>query len=79
MIDKEEPIELLGVFVKKNRLAKNLTQQVLAYEAGTQQSTINMIENGKLNPVWSTVYNIFRVLGVLPTEFEDNDVSLKKV
>jgi transcriptional regulator with XRE-family HTH domain len=60
-----------GVHLKKVRNAKGLTQEDLAYKAGISFSSLNTIENGKLNPTLATLMAISESLKVELPELLD--------
>lgn len=55
---------LFGEEVKKQRKAKDLSQEKLAFEIGMDLTSVNEIENGHRNPTLSTVVKIAQALGL---------------
>jgi transcriptional regulator with XRE-family HTH domain len=63
---------LLAKNVRRLRLAKGLSQDALAADAGVFQKLISGIENGRANPEVDTLDKIAAALGVHPHElFEE--------
>ena len=60
---QQEALKVLGIAVRKARLEKGLTQQQLAYACGCDATYISMIESGKRNPPFLTLYRISAQLG----------------
>lgn len=50
--------------LRRIRSAKHLTQEVLAFEASIDRSTVSEIENGKFNPSIDLLEKLSAVLGV---------------
>jgi transcriptional regulator with XRE-family HTH domain len=61
-IRDEELLIRIGKKIKELRLAQNLTQDQLAFEAGIIRSQIVRIEKGKLNSRITTLSAIAKVL-----------------
>jgi transcriptional regulator with XRE-family HTH domain len=61
-IRDEELLIRIGKKIKELRLAQNLTQDQLAFEAGIIRSQIVRIERGKLNSRITTLSAISKVL-----------------
>lgn len=65
----------IGQRIKQLRLARNLTQQVLAEMAGVTKGYLSKIENSSTSPPISTLVNITQALGLrLSTFFSSEDV-----
>lgn len=56
--------KLIGNFIKQHRLNKNLTQSVVAKEAGISRSTLSLLERGETVTV-ATLLQVLRVLELL--------------
>ena len=57
--------ELIGIYIKYNRLEQNKTQTETAHSAGISRSTLSLLERGQ--PVTlNTVIQVLRVLDLLP-------------
>lgn len=54
----------LGAAIRRLREERGMTQEGLAYEAGSTVATISSIERGRTNPNWGTVEAISKALGV---------------
>lgn len=59
---------LVGQNVRRLRLARGLTQKVLAERAGFTQQYISELENGRQNPTAVTLYELASQLGSTPAE-----------
>lgn len=64
-------LKLLGVNVKKIRLAKGLTQEQVSFRANISFSTYSTLEAGKLNPTMATLFAISDAMKVEITELLD--------
>lgn len=64
-----------GALIRKLRLARLLTRQVLAAQAGLSVATVQFIEGGVANPKPSTVAKLYTALNsVAPVSDEDRVV-----
>lgn len=54
----------LGSVVVERRNQLEWSQRRLALEAGVQQAELSRLENGQLNPTWTTVRKIFDALSL---------------
>ena len=54
-------IQLIGSFVKKNRIEQNYTQQVLAEKSGINRTTLSDLESGKRCQL-ITLIQVLRIL-----------------
>ncbi len=59
----QESSEIISVWMKKNRLNAELSQEKLAQLAGIDRKTINRIENGHFSPSLDTMTRVAVVLG----------------
>lgn len=59
-------VKLLGVNVRKLRLAADLTQEQLAAEAGMERSYVSDLERGTRNPSVAALGRIAEALQVEP-------------
>ena len=57
---------MLGEYLKKFRLAKNLTQEQMAKLIGIKQCSYSLYENNKLKPGITMINRMAKVLGVEP-------------
>ncbi|WP_461482166.1 helix-turn-helix domain-containing protein [Porticoccus sp.] len=55
--------------LKKIRMAKGLSQEHLAFEAGMSMRSISLLEGNKQQPTITTIENLSRALGVSMVEF----------
>jgi transcriptional regulator with XRE-family HTH domain len=62
------PDPALGVAVRQLREARGLSQEALAYRAGTTYGTINRLELAQSAPAWGTVRAIADALDITLTE-----------
>jgi len=58
---------MLGEYLKKYRLSKNLTQEQMAELLGMKQCNYSLLENNKLHPGITLVNRISKVLDVEPS------------
>lgn len=58
----------LGAAIKQLRERRDLSQEVLAEEAGLTGRTVSAIETGNANPTWATVRDIAAALEVTMVE-----------
>ena len=65
--------ETLGIIIQEERIKKNKSQRILAYEYNLQKSMISRLEHGKNDPKLSSVFSLCEALGLKPSEL------LKKV
>lgn len=57
-------LRMIGDFIKKKRIDRQKTQDILAYEAGISRSTLSLLERGeKVNLI--TLIQVLRVLDEL--------------
>lgn len=54
----QKKLEGFGKNLKKLREGKGMTQEQIAFKSGISFTTINRLENGKLNPTLATLYAI---------------------
>lgn len=64
-------IKEFGSHLKKLRLNKNFTQEILAYSSDLPISQIGRIERGEINTTISTVKAIAKALEIEPKELFD--------
>lgn len=57
-----------GANLQRIRLEKGLSQEDLADQANVAYTTINRLENGRLNTGVATVFDLARALKVLPKD-----------
>lgn len=58
---------MLGEYLKKFRLSKNLTQEQMAKLIGIRQCSYSLYENNKLKPGITMVNRMAKVLNVEPS------------
>lgn len=70
MLEKNEIrfIKLIGKKLREKRLAKNLSQTMLSYDANIPKSQIGRIERGEIN---TTIGTLFKICKALDIEFKD--------
>lgn len=59
---------LVGINVRKLRLAASMTQEQFAERSGFSQQYISGLERGQRNPTVVTLFELASVLGVEPAE-----------
>ncbi|MBS1578075.1 MAG: helix-turn-helix transcriptional regulator [Bacteroidetes bacterium] len=67
----EAGIKKFGKRVRELRLAKNLTQETVAWEADIEPMQLSRIERGVINTSLSHILTIAKVLKVSPAELFD--------
>ena len=60
--------EIIGRIIRKLRTEKGLSQDVLSGLAGIGRTHLTMIENGKKNPNFETIWKIALALELQPSE-----------
>lgn len=55
---------MFGVYLKKYRINKNLTQQQFAEKIGTSQCYYSQLETGSIKPGFNLIHRIAKVMGV---------------
>ena len=68
-ISKTQVLAALGQAVKDLRVARNMTQEELAWNASVTIGVISRIEGGKNDVKWSTLLRIAGALEVTAAEF----------
>ena len=63
-----EGIKKFGLKVREIRLAKNYTQESLAWEANIEPMQVSRIERGIINTNISQILNLAKALGVPASE-----------
>lgn len=58
---------MLGEYLKKYRLSKNLTQEQMAKLLGMRQCNYSRLENNKLKPGITMIHRIAKLLEVEPS------------
>lgn len=61
----------LGVILRERREEIGMTQQTLAYRAGTTQDAIYLLESGRRNPGWKKLALILNTLEMSPSDLAD--------
>lgn len=59
---------LVGMNVRRARLARNLTQEMLAERSGRTQQYISGLEAGRRNPTVIVLFELAQALGTTPAE-----------
>lgn len=59
---------IMGIMIRKMRLKKGISQEVLSGFAGISRSHLAMIENGSINPNVDTLWKIAEALGMKLSE-----------
>lgn len=71
-------IKEFGKNLRKIRLSKKMSMQILAYSINVEYSQISRIELGKINTSINTVYEIAEALDVPLHLFFDFEIEKKK-
>ncbi|MEM6735721.1 MAG: helix-turn-helix transcriptional regulator [Bacteroidota bacterium] len=64
----QDNLKAFGEHLRKLRESKGLSQEELAYRAQVAYSSINKLENGKLNTSISTLFDLADALRIEKTE-----------
>jgi transcriptional regulator with XRE-family HTH domain len=68
MPPSEPADEALAAAIKRQREARDFTQEEAAHAAHVTIGTYSQVERGKVNPTWITFKGIARGLGITPAE-----------
>lgn len=60
--------DAVGIVIRKLRLSKNMSQEVMSGLTGLARSHLSMIENGDKHPNLETVWRIANTLEISPHE-----------
>ena len=60
--------KVVGNVIRRKRIQKNMTQEILSGFAGIARTHLTMIENGSKQPNFETIWRIAIVLDVKPSE-----------
>lgn len=60
--------KMIGSTIRKIRIEKKLSQEVLSGFAGIARTHLTMIENGTKQPNFETIWKIAEALNMLPSE-----------
>lgn len=74
--NKEYDENNIGLLVKKYRLKRGMTRQVLANKSGISLRYLAQLESGKGNPTVSIIYNISHALNLSSYEFFYNEKNI---
>jgi transcriptional regulator with XRE-family HTH domain len=61
---KKTPSQAFGEALKELRVARSLTQEALALDAGTERSHISALERAEKGPSLGTMLNLAQALGM---------------
>ena len=67
-VHKSEASRILGVRLRRRRLALDLNQETVAHRAGLNVSNYARIDRGYGNPTFHTLIRLAQVLGLEPSE-----------
>lgn len=70
---------MIGENIKKARMNAKMSQRELAKKINKTGQFISLIENGKNNPSYDTLFKIAEVLNVTPNELLNDDTISKKL
>ena len=71
MIETSDTLKILGQNIRRLRLARNLSQEMFAYEANIDRSYIGQVERGERNVAFINVVKMARALGVSVSELTE--------
>lgn len=69
MLQKKRFGEIVGNNVKKIRLSKGMSQEMLAHECGFYRTYINLVETNRRLPSSFSLYKLAKGLGVSTEEW----------
>ncbi|MGD9638753.1 MAG: helix-turn-helix domain-containing protein [Alphaproteobacteria bacterium] len=69
----------LGAFVRENRKAKNLTQDMLAKKIGVGRQWVSSFENGKANPDFNLLIRTLKILDIKLSIQNENPITAPKL
>lgn len=61
------PAESFGLVLRQLRVAKKLSQENLAFEAGLERNFISLLERCQQTPSLNTVFKLAQALGIKPS------------
>ncbi|HKC68460.1 MAG TPA: helix-turn-helix transcriptional regulator [Bacteroidia bacterium] len=67
----EKYLREFGKNLRRIRLSKNITQEILAEEAGIGHNQVGLIERGEINITISTLKKLAKKLSVQPKDLLD--------
>ena len=62
------PTESFGLVLRQSRLAKNLSQEELAFDAQLERNFISLLERSIQTPSLNTVFKLAKALAIKPSE-----------
>lgn len=57
-----------GIILRDFRVAKNLTQEELAFRAGMHTTYLSRLESGRFNPSLAVIVDLSQALSIHPSE-----------
>jgi transcriptional regulator with XRE-family HTH domain len=66
---KSDPSVAFGVLLRKRRIQREMSQDLLAAKAGYERAFISLIERGKTNPSLRSIFDICTALDIRPSIF----------
>lgn len=60
--------EVFGQVVRRQRKARGMSQEALAFEAGIQRNYVSLIELGRNQPTITTVFKLANALSIKPAK-----------
>ena len=81
MLGKQKPtiLEVFGQVVRRQRKARGMSQETLAFEAGVQRNYVSLIELGRNQPTITIVFKLANALAIKPSkliQMVDDEFSL---
>lgn len=70
-IRDEKYLKEFGKNLRKLRVEKDMTQEILSEEAGIGKNQVGLIERGEINVTISTIKKLAKKLGVHPKDLLD--------
>jgi len=81
MVGKHKPtvFEAFGQVLRRQRKARGMSQETLAFEAGIQRNYVSLIELSRNQPTITTVFKLANALSMKPAkliQMVDDELSL---
>jgi len=65
---KPTPVEAFGSVLRRERKARNLSQEALALEAEVQRNYVSLMELGRNQPTVTVIFKLAKALGIRPAK-----------
>ena len=65
---KPTPVDAFGFVLRRERKARNLSQEALALEAEVQRNYVSLMELGRNQPTVTVIFKLAKALGIKPSK-----------